>query len=460
MSKPPVPQTDENEATLPNQPFGYWLRNQTALFASQILSILGFLSFIAATFYYIHKNLEEVHFDKALAGIQYAIYIAHLIILAIFIGWLISIIDNNKVGNFRVNLAYETIFKSNPPNNLLSKSKRQLREFKVYFLWFWIVMFCLYLIFTFGTFYSKPENNFYLSKIIFPFLQIAFNNLGSLFIYCCLTVLFSSSDKWKKSKIRQKVHIYFCSIIILILTLSFWFFLFLCNNQQGIIDEKILLAYIAIFEAISGMLNAVVLALLIARLDSKLIGLHSFLIAVLYVYSAVQPLFVAFEQSASPFPVIKTFVLIFVFIFKIHFFLIITYTLQTGRMLNFLFCFPTLSKRVNSIFANQFEIEIYKKEENNFKFRIKEENKIIYKSDLVFNRREECYRRVKELRELVREEKAIFDIQLKIDGGYSLEIKEGGDKICHNMNLTSKEDAEDLKRRSVKKIPYCKITHS
>src|SRR6185503_15541898 len=86
--------------------------------------------------------------------------------------------------------------------------------------------------------------------------------------------------------------------------------------------------------------------LLIARLDSKLVGLPSWLISILYSYAAAQPLFVVFELNQTEvFDKITTGVLIFVFVSKIYFFLIITYALQTGKMLNYLSCFPILEKR-------------------------------------------------------------------------------------------------------------------
>lgn len=60
----------------------------------------------------------------------------------------------------------------------------------------------------------------------------------------------------------------------------------------------------------------------------------------------MQPLFLVFELTDSErLDTIATLVLIFVFISKIYFFLIIFYALQTGKMLNYLVCFPILRKR-------------------------------------------------------------------------------------------------------------------
>lgn len=106
-------------------------------------------------------------------------------------------------------------------------------------------------------------------------------------------------------------------------------------------------SYVAVFDALSGIVNALVFALLIARLDSKLIGLRSWLICILYSYAAVQPLFVVFGQESPVFKRIMVSVLIFVLVSKIYFFLIIIYALQTGRMLTYLFCFPYANTQVD-----------------------------------------------------------------------------------------------------------------
>jgi hypothetical protein len=107
--------------------------------------------------------------------------------------------------------------------------------------------------------------------------------------------------------------------------------------------------YPAAFDALSGTINAIVLALLVARLDSKLLGLPSWLICILYFYAGVQPMFVVFELHPEVYAGIKTAVLWVVFIFKIYFFLIIFYSLQTGRMFNYFFCSQILNEHVKTL---------------------------------------------------------------------------------------------------------------
>jgi hypothetical protein len=528
-----APQIDHNQPPLPNQPFNAWLRHQTALYISQLLSLLGFISFFASLIYYLrHQDTEYFTPEK----IQFSIYIAHLIILAIFIGWLIGLFDNDNEDLEKIEFTYHRIF--NEPavqvKDVEAKSRKQLKKFKIYFFWFWIAMYCLYISFTFSAYFESPtataENNTQAShstessnkehkadsaqevKIyiqidgvnvtkvdsnrtnedkpdsahsetpktpavteepkpenkaassetrtnsksiygyIFPFLTFALNNIGSIFIYCCFTALFIPATN-PNAEIRQKRHIFFWNGMILLFTLSFWIILFIRGYEKTDFYE-----YITVYDALSGVINAVVLALLIGRLDSKLIGLRSYLISVLYIYSAVQPLFVVFDQPEAVSKAIKIFVLIFVFIFKIYFFLIITYALQTGRMLNYLFCFPALNERVDSVFANQFEI-IISERDGEFYLSIYRKNKPVYFGVEPFHNREKCKVRAKELRNLMKDESLVKI--LPFSEGFEIEVfdkSENRSKICYSIAHKSKADAEKLKFESIEKIPYCNIT--
>lgn len=366
-----------NEPTLlPNQSFFAWLRTQTTLFISQILALLTFISFLASLIYYVHDVTDAGERASVfeLTTINLFIDFAHVILIVIFIVALIQVLDENVRGSYRVSLVYDRLFKtrvSKPQHHaLLSDSQYRLRRFKTYFLCFWCVMLALYLAFAFKhslTLHtehkvevaspnlfapvelpiavaadSQHEHPRLLKHKIFPFLTFALNNISLMFVFWCFAVLLvSGRNEGKKRRWMRQPHLVF-SFFILLFTSSYLPLL-------KIDDMTTLKLYQAGFDALSGVLNALVLALLIARLDSKLIGLPSWLIFVLYSYSAVQPLFVAFEQQSGVFASIETSVLIVVFISKIYFFLIIFYTLQTGRMLNYFYCFPFLSDRVNTV---------------------------------------------------------------------------------------------------------------
>jgi hypothetical protein len=390
-----VPAFGTDQTLLPNQSFFAWLRTQTTLFISQILALLTFISFLASLIYYVH-DVTEVG-EKAsvfeLTTINLFIDFAHIVLIVIFIVALIQVLDDNVRGSYRVGLVYDRVFKTPLKDDLhkkrLEDSRYRLRRFKTYFLCFWCVMLALYIAFAFKHSLTIKDHNAepaltryswsqtesqgsgseratiqfnwneeisspsdpaaaeshaldseheppeWLKDKVFPFLTFALNNISLMFIFFCFAVLLEPTHK-RRRRVRR-----FVAVGIVVFTFSY---LLLFNIHE----LPTLRASQAAFDAVSGVLNALALALLIARLDSKLIGLPSWLIFVLYSYAAVQPLFVAFEQQSEVFESIETAVLIVVFISKIYFFLIIFYALQTGRMLNYFYCFPFLNERVDT----------------------------------------------------------------------------------------------------------------
>lgn len=392
MSHSPALEVIQNQPPLPNQHFSSWLRGQTALFVSQIVAVLGFVLFLGEEVYYVSHLKEQRELLEPLTILVLVDY-AHVIFITLFILVLIQVLDDNDRGSYRVKLVYERVFGKHGGDyeGELKRSQNQLRLFKRRFLWFWIGMLFLYVFFAcqhsyklatsvpvdhpapFET-HSEPTKNSHgeqeekavagagftlvhiaglpaskdhilkeeeaLKKLAFPFVVFVFNNITLLFVYWCFLVMDIPSNEMER---RYYKHRNWSSAAIVVLSLLFPT---LALFNLKVFTEKEWEAYIAIFDALSGVINAIVLALLVARLDSKLIGLRSWLICILYSYAAVQPLFMVFELGDSKvLERITTSVLIFVFISKIYFFLIIIYALQTGKMLNYLFCFPILRDR-------------------------------------------------------------------------------------------------------------------
>lgn len=417
----PAIDVTHDEPSLPNQHFSLWLRGQATLYVSQIVAILGFISFLASMVYYVAHLKEQREWFTPLT-IKLVVDFAHIVFMAMFIVVLIQVLDDNERGSYRVELVYNRIFKSDKSNfkQALKKSKQQLKKFKLRFLVFWIGMLFLYVAFACQHSYelatSRPEEEsvsiaegsisfrtlsldvkapkspkaslpspqdakkFFIftrlgkllngnkqalkaqavssgfedldfpaawRKVRFTFAVFAFNNITLLSIFWCFLVMYTSSDE-KEEKKRKFLQ--WCSgLIVGALILSFPLFMFIKGSGRPS-EWK---AYSSIFDALSGVINAIALALLISRLDSKLIGLPSWLISILYSYAAVQPLFLVFELSQSEaLEKISVFVLIFVFMSKIYFFLIIVYALQTGKMLNYLFCFPILRDRAKEYWGD------------------------------------------------------------------------------------------------------------
>jgi hypothetical protein len=510
---PELPKIDAAQ-TLPNPSFFSWLKSQTTLFVSQIL---GLFSVVLSLFYYGSGLYEHLHNSAEAIGsinrnIQIFVDFAHLVILFVFIVWLITVLDENDQGRYRVGLVYKQVFNESlsriQRSSLRRTAKLQLRKFKNYFLCFWCVMWVLYAVFAFkhvsqetgapagpvitiqcsenlkgdcynipsiagpndastfpcppdvkGTCFNVPDlltGSKLFWTTFYPFLTFALNNISLWFIYLCFTVLYLPSHD-KKTRRKQSRHTYFSGFAVLIFTLAFPLLLTL-KSASGF-SASGLTNFFTLFDAISGILNAIVLALLIARLDSKLIGLPSRLICVLYCYSAVQPLFAVFEQPAAVFQTIQSFVLVSVFMFKVYFFLIIIFTLQTGRMLNYLFCFPYLDKRVDSIFENQFEIKSNREDEHCFRFSILKDNEMVYVNDSSSKTRGECDKRIEDLRKAMKD-KLSYEAKEQA-GTHWIEVKMGpNDVICHSIALRSQDEVRNLVEESIQKIPYCKYNRA
>lgn len=241
------------------------------------------------------------------------------------------------------------------------------------------------------------------SKTLFSWLTFAFNTFGSWLIFVCfLKTAGLSKGRAKrrrkkdekgngKSKeervdvsdlklvIREKRKFYFSFAFLIVLIWAFPLTI-LAQVKSGI-TESALTSTIVFFDGFSGILNCVVLALLIARLDSKLIGLPSYLIGVLYFYAAFQPLFVVFEQPGEIPQIIKTVVLVAVLVAKIYFFLIIMFAAQTGRLLTYLYCFPTMSNRVDAIWTNPYLIEAEERD-SGYRFHIRKHGNDIFSGEI------------------------------------------------------------------------------
>ncbi|HEV7746103.1 MAG TPA: hypothetical protein VGO56_13975 [Pyrinomonadaceae bacterium] len=365
----PVLTIAHEEAVLPNQPFSSWVRGHSTLLLSQIVAILGAVSLVASTVYYVKKSAEDAPLSPLLEPENLALLIdyVHILFIVIAILALIRVLYDNGRGSYRAGLVYRRVFAPELPEEFLQQeeysrhlqtSKRQLKDFKKYFLWFWLAMFLLYVSFAFQHTYNlvtahqtsaseaaqiqtMPLNGVGLFKDLgFRLFNFALNNISVLFIFWCYTVLYLPQD----DRTRRRRHFWWSSFIVFGLTALFPLILLIGGPELDINGRN---SYVAVFDALSGIVNALVFALLIARLDSKLIGLRSWLICILYSYAAVQPLFVVFGQESPVFKRIMVSVLIFVLVSKIYFFLIIIYALQTGRMLTYLFCFPYANTQVD-----------------------------------------------------------------------------------------------------------------
>ena len=150
-----VPTIAHEEAVLPNQPFSSWVRGHSTLLLSQIVAILAAVSLVASTIYYVKKSAEGAPLSPLLEPGNLAVLIdyVHILFIVIAILALIRVLYDNGRGSYRAGLVYRRVFAPELPEEFLQQeeysrhlqtSKRQLKDFKKYFLWFWLTMFLLY----------------------------------------------------------------------------------------------------------------------------------------------------------------------------------------------------------------------------------------------------------------------------------------------------------------------------
>jgi hypothetical protein len=525
------------------QSFFSWLNSHTYLFIGHLATIISFLILITSLIYYsLHTQHWLAEFITPLL-LQDIIFWVHVAFITFCIFYLLWIIDVNEIEKDRVKEAREVVFGGNIRRRAmtLKRSENLLKEFKLYFLLFWISMLALYLTFMFiNVQKQKDRNEKYVAifsphnnivgtvsrkggtgeedknvlvnvseykidvalvssekdtsnlekekaasateggqptakykqiepfkttswydafKHIFPeFLPFAFNTISLMFVFWCLSIMYLPYQT-KKEKLGQRRMLYLSGFVVFLLIMSYPL-LFESARRGGYFTEESLVEYTTIFNAVSGTLNAVVVALLIARLDSKLIGLPSWLVSVLYLYAAVQPLFVVFSQPGLVNEIIKTVVLLFVFILKVYFFLIIIYAMQSGRMLNYLFCFPTLNQRIKSMFDNHFEVAIQEEHANKFHFIIKKHRSTLYTAAHNYHSRETCIADIERLKKHASNEGS-YSIK-PLGNTFIIEIKDTNSKKIHCSSLAqpSRANAEVLIKESIEYIPYCRRNES
>ena len=228
--------------------------------------------------------------------------------------------------------------------------------------------------------------------------------------------------------------------------------------------------YATVFEGITGTLSAIGLALLIARLDSKLVRLQPWCIGILFAYASIQPLFVAFALNMNVLKMVQTSVLTAAFGLKICFFLIMVHTVQSGKVLNYLVCFPFLEERVDSVFENQFEIRLSKVEGHSFTVSIFRKNELCYSIEKRLTSRKRCDRFVRYLRRRMENRNAyspsLNNLHVNSQshhqlGTYWVELRSSkGRLLCESIPFRSEEEAHDLITESINKVPYCKYSRT
>jgi hypothetical protein len=391
----------------------------------------------------------------------------HLLLIFIICVILYLVRTDNRYGGRRSIKTPESVFKDTLKSDYTpAAGKKQLTKFKEYFFYFWLAMFFLYLVLLLQHLGLKfdPANEktimAMIKVLVYPFLEFLFSSLNLLFIFWCFVILRSPAFN-KRAKTRQKVLINYSTFVVALLIAAFPLLVFVVGGPK--LSEAELRGYATVFDGVAGVLSAVGWALLIARMDSKLFGLPMWSMGILFAYASIQPLFVVFALNDAVLGMVQTSVLLTAFLLKICFFLIITHSLQSGKALNYLLCFPFLKERVDSIFENQFEIRLaLARHEDKFVFSILKKNQLYYSSMIRFDSRRECDGFIHDLRTRMEKREAYSDPPFEESGAYWVEVKTADPErlICESIPLRSAKEALDLIDESMEKIPYCKYNRA
>ncbi|MGB8506969.1 MAG: hypothetical protein WCD76_01060 [Pyrinomonadaceae bacterium] len=442
--------------------------------------------------------LEEAYQLKKAESSQIINIIIDCVQLLFVLGMIVILYllrKENRYGGYRALAVGKLIFKEDMgPKLLPSAGKKQLKKFKEYFLYFWCVTFLLYVVFlldhleinlcsdrkSFIALSSKilwsntdcglPAQHTvsHMVKILFyPFLEFSLGTLNLLFIFWCFVVLRSPAFD-RRAVMRQKMLVNHSGFAVALLIAVFPLLLFWVGGPK--LFESNMRDYATVFNGVTGMLSAIVLALLIARMDSTWFGLPSLIIGTLFAYASIQPLFVAFALNDTVLKMVQMLVLLTALGLKICFFLIIAHSLQSGRALNYLICFPFLKDRVDSIFENQFEIRLARGEAHSFTVSILKKNRLHYSIEKRFKSRRRCDIFVSNLRKRMKDRDSYLPPRqgkhpnskfYKELGTYWVELRSAkGKLLCESIPLRTEEEAQDLIAESIDKIPYCKYNRT
>jgi len=185
-----------------------------------------------------------------------------------------------------------------------------------------------------------PDERLSISKLpkntIFSFVYFVINNFSVLVLFWCFAVLYIPNDDEKFDEKHRLLRRYSLLIWVLLTVLVPLLAVIIKGNGFTPSEaEKIP----TILGAVGGTLNAVAFALLIARLDSRLIGLRLPMVIVLYAYASFQPLFVTFNQPSNLLKFIATSAMIAAFLFKICLVLMIGHIRNSGGLIDYLWFF-------------------------------------------------------------------------------------------------------------------------
>jgi uncharacterized protein YegP (UPF0339 family) len=290
-------------------------------------------------------------------------------------------------------------------------------------------------------------------NVKYSFVFFVLNNFTVLILFWCFTVLYIPADDGRFDEKHRLLRNYAVLVFVLLTVLVPLLAVIVKGNAFTPSDaDKIP----TILGAIGGTLNAVAFALLIARLDSRIIGLRSLLVTVLYGYAALQPLFITFNQPSNLLKFVATSAMIAAFVFKICLVLMVGHIRRSGGLIDYLWFFPVISNSVNSIFGNQFEIKAYSPKPGSFTFSIFNNNVETYRASEMYDTRAKCDHAIKTVVDAMKKKGNYSSEAEKLQGIHWIQVSLDGQLLCESKGLRSQSEADELIDESIDNVPNCK----
>lgn len=352
--------------------FMLWLERNSSFLWTRFLAILGFMAVILEVVVHFIDIFREGKPEEK----GHILLIVIFSIQALFILWVIFYLNDKSLNehidlDLHINrfkkyykvlldkeLSHEQVEVAHNINDL------NLNIFARYWLLFWKWIFLLYVLLALKTLLNvdKVTPLYYLCmNVIGAFL----NNFSMSFLFLCFLLIQSplNSLNYKQENIELQFNRFLAhkstlftvvigfSVVHLVALLAYYL-KFDVWSQPYLIKD--LLANVSnvnlVFSIFSGVFNCFCLALLIARLDSKIINVPSGLIGVLVVYAAIQPMYVFFDDKA--YTLIVLIVSTCTLAFKVYFYLIIAYIINSGRLTDLFLTFPIIKKLIENVGYN------------------------------------------------------------------------------------------------------------
>jgi hypothetical protein len=343
--------SETNEGKTKKSEFVNWLDANSSFFWTQFIAALGFLGVTLEIVVHFHEIMKE---NKA-GEMPHYMVISIFVLQAIFILLVIFFLNHKsfeeKIYYDRYELYHSIILKC-PPTQAEAQAASKVNDINIslfarHWLLFWKLIFLLYLTLALRQFIGPQLRDDPAYFICSNTLETFFNNISMANLLICFLLIQSplsslgynikTINRQLDQFIRNKTLIYTVVIGFSFVQLCVLFLLRDHIDTDGTEANKV-------FKILSGIFNCFCLAILVARLDSKIANVPSNLISILIIYAALQPLYVFFDEEKNT--ILILVVSAFTLCFKVYFYIIVAYIINTGRLADLFFTFPLIKKMI------------------------------------------------------------------------------------------------------------------